>query len=113
MKPTKHRRAILSGRSDEVLERHSEAAILGEEGIARWRLKRNTQRVQRGEYVPPTFFAYNHATLGEKDQAFEWLEKAYQERAGELIYLKVEPNLDPLRDDPRFQDLLRRMNLEP
>jgi len=103
----------LLGVSEEVLEGRSEAAILGEEGIARWRLKRNTQRVQRGEYVPPTSFAYNYATLGEKDQAFEWLEKAYQERVGDLIYLKVEYIWDPLRDDPRFHDLLRRMNLEP
>jgi len=103
----------LEGVSEEVLEGRSEAAILGEEGIARWRLKRNTQRVQRGEYVPPTLFADDHATLGEKDQAFEWLEKAYQEREGNLIYLKVDYIWDPLRDDPRFHDLLRRMNLAP
>jgi len=108
-----HRRAILGGISEEVLEGRSEAAILGEEGIARWRLKRNTQRVQRGEYVSPTIFADIHAILGEKDQAFEWLEKAYQEREGNLIYLKVDYIWDPLRDDPRFQDLLLRMNLEP
>ncbi|MEE8177147.1 MAG: hypothetical protein V3T65_04060, partial [Acidobacteriota bacterium] len=61
-----HRRAILMGVSEEVLEGRSEAAILGEEGIARWRLKRNTQRVQRGEYISPTLFADDHATLGEK-----------------------------------------------
>ena len=41
------------------------------------------------------------------------LEKAYQERYGEMIYLNVYPWWDPIRDDPRFQDLLRRMNLEP
>ena len=45
-------------------------------------------------------------------QAFEWLERGYQER--ELgPWLRVELQWDPLRDDPRFQDLLRRMNLEP
>jgi len=52
-----------------------------------------------------------YAHLGEKDEAFEQLEKAYEER--ETISLKVDPNFDPIRDDPRFQDLLRRMNLEP
>ncbi len=47
--------------------------------------------------------------LGEKDQAMAWLEKAQQERVF-LDFVKTEPKLDPLRDDPRFQDLLRRMN---
>ena len=51
-----------------------------------------------------------HAGLGEKDQAFEWLEKAYEARELGMIFLKVDPTLDPLRSDARFQDLLRRMN---
>ena len=51
-----------------------------------------------------------HAGLGEKDQAFEWLEKAYEVRDQGMSFLKVDPDLDPLRSDPRFQDLLRRMN---
>jgi tetratricopeptide (TPR) repeat protein len=54
--------------------------------------------------------AFIHAGLGEKDQAFEWLEKAYEARDQGLSFLKVDPTLDPLRSDPRFQDLLRRMN---
>ena len=54
--------------------------------------------------------AFIHAALGEKDEAFEWLEKAYEERDQGMLYLKVDPTLDPLRSDPRFQDLLRRMN---
>jgi TolB-like protein/DNA-binding winged helix-turn-helix (wHTH) protein/Tfp pilus assembly protein PilF len=51
-----------------------------------------------------------YAGLGEKDQAFEWLERAYKAHDKGLTYLKVDPPLDPLRSDPRFQDLLRRMN---
>jgi TolB-like protein/Tfp pilus assembly protein PilF len=47
---------------------------------------------------------------GEKDRALEWLEKAYEERVQDMIYLRVSPTWDPLRDDPRFQDLVRRMN---
>ena len=51
-----------------------------------------------------------YAGLGEKDLAFEWLERAYDEHDKGLVSLKVDPSLDPLRSDPRFQDLLRRMN---
>ena len=52
-----------------------------------------------------------NAQLGNKDQAFEWLEKAFKDHDYLMIYLKVAPNLDPLRSDPRFIDLLRRMGL--
>ncbi len=54
-----------------------------------------------------------YAYLGEKDQVFEQLEKAYQEHEAGLPGIGSHPAYDPLRDDPRFQDLLRRMNLEP
>ena len=48
--------------------------------------------------------------LGDKDQALAWLEKAYDDRAFFMVDLKDEPELDPLRSDPLFKDLLRRMN---
>ncbi len=53
-----------------------------------------------------------YTCLGEKDQAFLWLERVYQERES-ASRINVYPQFDPLRDDPRFTDLLRRMNLEP
>jgi len=52
-----------------------------------------------------------YTLLGEKDQAFKWLENAYRERTSRLPCIKIDPRFDPLRSDPRFQDLLRRMNL--
>ena len=51
------------------------------------------------------------AQLGDKDQAFTWLEKALEKRSVMMMYLKVLPNLDPLRSDPRFNDLIRRVGL--
>jgi tetratricopeptide (TPR) repeat protein len=51
--------------------------------------------------------------LGEKDRAFEWLEKVYQDHSFWLPFLKVHPHLDPLRSDPRFADLMRRVGLVP
>jgi len=62
-------------------------------------------------YVPPYFLGVVYAALGDNDKAFSWLEKAYQERDSYLVRLKVEPVMDPLRSDPRFEKLLRRMNL--
>jgi TolB-like protein len=62
-------------------------------------------------YIPATYFGMLYAGLGDKEQAFIWLEKAYEERADGLTWLNVEPMLDPLRPHPRFQDLVRRMGL--
>ncbi len=59
-------------------------------------------------YVSPLYFAHVYVGLGEKEQAFAWLEKSYQERAGHLRYLKVDPIYDPLRSDPRFAVLMKR-----
>lgn len=63
--------------------------------------------------VSPYHLALVHAGLGEKDEAFESLEKAKVERSTLLAYLKMDPRFDSLRSDSRFQDLLRRMGLSP
>jgi hypothetical protein len=52
-----------------------------------------------------------HANLGERDQAFHWLEMSYQERSPTLSFLKIDPRLDALRSHPRFDNHLRRLNL--
>ena len=63
------------------------------------------------KYVAPYFFAGIHIGLGENDRAIEYLEKSYEEHSHWLIYLHIDPSMDGLRDDPRFQDLLRRVGL--
>jgi len=67
--------------------------------------------LNRHRYVTPVALIYVYIGLGAKDQAFVWLEKAYQERSNFMAYLKVEAIADPLRSDPRFADLLRRMGI--
>ncbi len=70
--------------------------------------------VAKKKYVSPYQIASVYAGLGEKEQAFAWLEKSYEERDGGLVgHIKVDPRFDSLRSDPRFQDLLRRVGLEP
>ncbi len=65
----------------------------------------------RERYVSPFLIAVLHADLGEPDRAFEWLERAYEQRVPELSQLKTYGPLQALRSDPRYQDLLRRMKL--
>jgi tetratricopeptide (TPR) repeat protein len=57
-----------------------------------------------------TIMAILHARVGERDRAFEWFEKVYEDREPSLLWLKVAPDCDKLRSDPRFKDLLRRVN---
>ena len=65
------------------------------------------------EYIDPVLVAYIYIALGDKDRAFASLDKAYQQRSGLICFLQVEPKFDPLRSDPRFGDLERRMGLVP
>jgi hypothetical protein len=61
------------------------------------------------EYVSPYEIASGHARVGEKDQVFVWLEKAFQERDSRIVALRVEPVFESLRSDPKFQDLVKRI----
>lgn len=63
--------------------------------------------------VSPYNFAIIYTGLGDKDQAFAWLEKCIEQRTPLVYRLKVRPMFDPLRSDPRYPELLRRMSLEP
>ena len=85
-------------------------ALAGNQTEAR-KLLTQLLQLSRQTYVPPYFFATLYAALGEKDTAFRWLEKAYSERDPYLAFIKVDPEIDPLRSDTRFQELLRDMDL--
>jgi TolB-like protein/DNA-binding winged helix-turn-helix (wHTH) protein/Flp pilus assembly protein TadD len=65
------------------------------------------------QHVHPDLVAGVYAGLGQKEEAFEWLEKAYQVHARDLLELKYEPHFASLRPDPRFTDLVRRIGLPP
>src|SRR6267154_2207516 len=87
-------------------------ARLGERKEA-LRMIEELKAASRQSFVPALFVALVYAGLEDKDQAFTWLEKAYEERFNRLAYLKVEALWDPLRSDPRFADLLRRVGIPP
>jgi tetratricopeptide (TPR) repeat protein len=86
---------ITTGRQEEARERLKR---LGQDPVA--------SRLMAGD------LAALYTMLGDKEAAFEWLERAYRERSGSLTFVKVSPIFDPVRSDPRFQSLLRRLNLE-
>ena len=64
-------------------------------------------------YIPAYDIAVVHLGLGEKDHALEWLNKAFSERSGFLVYIKCDRRFDALRGDPRWEELLRRTGLPP
>ena len=87
-------------------------ARLGEHSAA-LRIIEELTAASKHSLVPALLFALIYAALDDQDQAFSWLEKAYEERFYRLAYLKVDALWDPLRSDSRFADLLRRVGIPP
>jgi hypothetical protein len=85
-------------------------ALAGDTAEA-WRMLAELEGLVAEGRIDVLHLVYPCIALGEKDRAFEILEKAYEERSGQLVYLKVEPSFDSLRDDSRFDGLLQRMGL--
>ena len=68
--------------------------------------------LSKERYVSPYDIALIHAALGQIDEAFAWLDKAYDQCVEWMIYTNVDPRLDPLRTDPRFSTLLQRLGFK-
>jgi len=68
--------------------------------------------VNKKEHVSPFFFALVFAGLNDKEKALEWLEKSYEEKSGSVRYLKMEPRLQNLRNEPRYSALMKKIGLE-
>lgn len=104
----------LDKESDEALQAYRAAyQSSGWQGLMLERARRcdeaSLKRNYRGVYFQG---AVEHAKAGQKDKAFEYLEKSYQRRESWMTLLKVEPGLDSLRDDPRFDELVERVGLK-
>jgi TolB-like protein/Tfp pilus assembly protein PilF len=85
-------------------------AIAGDKAGAQQVLAKLEQS-SRIRYVPALYFAAVYTGLGDKELTFHWLEKAFNEQDDRLVYLGVDPIADPLRGDPRFQQLMKRSGL--
>jgi TolB-like protein len=86
-------------------------ALLGKRAEAQKIIHELNERASR-EYIDPCLIAYIYVASGDKDQAFAWLDKAYQLHGGLIGFLQIEPHFDPLRSDPRFNELVHRMGLD-
>ena len=103
----------LSGEGEQasILERTYaasgfEAAV---RALAKQQLEKLNERTKHGEYVPAAEYVMAYTRMGDKEQAFAWLDKAVQERNGFVFGVKVNPIYDKLRGDPRFQESLRKV----
>src|SRR6266571_4380976 len=85
-------------------------AFLGKRDEARKIIAELTERATH-EYIDETLIVYIFTALGDKDQAFAWMEKGFQSRAGNLPWMIMEPKFDPLRSDPRFGQFVRQIGL--
>jgi serine/threonine protein kinase/Tfp pilus assembly protein PilF len=122
------RALVQKGRCDEALQEFLKARSLVPEGVemlgglaqgyASCGRKAEAEKamndlleLSKNHYVSPHWIAAVQAELGNKDEAFKWLDQAFERRFGPLIYLKVNPIWDKLRSDPRFDERLRRLKL--
>jgi tetratricopeptide (TPR) repeat protein len=87
-----------------------EYAVSGQGDKAR-KIEAQLEQLSKRRYVAALYIAMIWTGLGDRDQAFRWLDRAYDEDCEYLVYLQTEPMADPLRGDPRFAELLRKLGL--
>jgi serine/threonine protein kinase/tetratricopeptide (TPR) repeat protein len=102
---------LSGGSKDGDADMASCYALMGKREEAR-KILNNLIEYSKGNFVSSVDMAFVFAVLGEKDQAFAWLEKAFRERDPYLLDIRTFPRFDPVRSDPRFTDLMRRIGLE-
>jgi TolB-like protein/DNA-binding winged helix-turn-helix (wHTH) protein len=103
-----------SGTQEEVIKTHTtgDAREVIENG-RREDLRWSKEALAKGRKISALRFATLHAELGDKDQAFVWLEKSFATREPMFVFFKIHPHYDSLHSDPRFADLARRTGLRP
>jgi TolB-like protein/DNA-binding winged helix-turn-helix (wHTH) protein/Tfp pilus assembly protein PilF len=105
------RAAAISQNSPPVLAALARTyAVSGRTTEARNLLDQLMQQAKK-QYVSPFYVAIVYAGLGQKDQALDWLEKAYSDHSNAIVFLKVDPQMDTLRASPRFHELQRKLRL--
>ena len=102
----------LSGGNSEPLALNGYASVLSGDTAKGRAVLQELKSLESQRYVPPSNLALLSYVLGEKDEAFSWLEKAYQDRDIRLCRLKVDSKWDSMRSEPRFVEILKRIGLQ-
>ena len=106
-----YRSLNLSAQNPDIVAHLGHAYAVGGRRDEARRVLNELFRLSKRTYVSPYVLAYIYAGLGDKDRAFEMVERAYQERDSHLVDVSLDPRLDLIRTDPRYADLLRRVGL--
>jgi tetratricopeptide (TPR) repeat protein len=109
--PVMEKAALMTDRNPGSLELLATAHARAGHRAEALRLIEELKKRRETGYVPAGVFIFPYLALGENDEAFVWFERAYQEQAAILQWLKLHPFFDPVRNDPRFVDLVRRVGL--
>jgi tetratricopeptide (TPR) repeat protein len=106
------RTATLNGDRDDLAIADAATRAYGQKGYrgAVAKILEAKKELSRKRYVDPGEIGIWYAALGDKEEAFRWLERAASEGAGSMQSIKVDPTVDPIRSDPRFAALLSRLN---
>jgi TolB-like protein/Tfp pilus assembly protein PilF len=105
-----HKAIELSGNRSRIAALGRSYAIAGKKDKAK-NIIQELMDLSKKQYISPYCICLIYASMGEKAQALDWLEKAYNEHVSELIYLKVDPYLDNLHSEPRFTAILKKVGL--
>ena len=76
-------------------------------------MTRQLHQKAKSRYVSPYLLAVCYAGMGDRNEAFRWLEKGFEERSSGIVYMRGDPLLGPLHGDPRFNKMLVAMGLKP
>jgi len=102
----------LSGGNSEPLALNGYVSVLSGDAAKGRAVLEELKSLESQRYLPPSNLALLSYVLGEKDEAFSWLEKAYQDRDIRLCRLKVDSKWDSMRSEPRFVEILKRLGLQ-
>ena len=102
----------LSGGNSEPLALNGYVSVLSGDAAKGRAVLKELKSLERRRYVPPSNLALLSYVLGEQDEAFSWLEKAYRDRDIRLCRLKVDSKWDSMRSEPRFVEILKRLGLQ-
>jgi tetratricopeptide (TPR) repeat protein len=101
--------AELSGNHPAILSELACAHALNGRVAEATGILRKFEAQARRDFFDPYFIAVIYISLGEKDKAFEWMERSYEVRSNWMLWINSEPKLNPIRNDPRFHELASRI----